>query len=110
MLIAYFSISIYLPALDRHARLIKRQNPANAAWLADACPHLVLNGKIDEVGVHQHLIRRPQLRIVLKEQRCGYFLAADRGIRCVTGPANVDSDEAKTMQDPTHQQVYADVC
>ena len=46
-------------------------------------PHLVFDGKVDEVGVHQHLVRRPQLRIVLEEQRCGYLVAAARLLLCV---------------------------
>jgi hypothetical protein len=31
-------------------------------------PHLVLDGEIDEVGVHNDLVGGPQLRVVLEEQ------------------------------------------
>lgn len=36
--------------------------------------HLVLDRKVDEVGVDQNLIRRPQLRIVLEEECRGRLL------------------------------------
>ena len=39
-------------------------------------PDLVLDGEIDEVGIHQHLVRWTQLSVVLEEQRCGCLLTA----------------------------------
>lgn len=46
--------------------------------------HLVLDGEVDEVGVHQHLVGRPQLRVVLEKQR-GRHLVAARAVGAVCG-------------------------
>lgn len=37
--------------------------------------HLVLDREVNKVSVHQHLVGRPQLRVVAEEERGGHFLA-----------------------------------
>lgn len=32
--------------------------------------HLVFYGEVDEVGIHQNLVWRPKLAVVLEEERC----------------------------------------
>ena len=45
--------------------------PKGVGWA-----HLVLDRKVDEVGIHQHLVGGPQLRVVLEKERRRHLLPA----------------------------------
>ncbi len=51
-------------------------NPVRTAQpqACNLCTHLVLDGEVDEVCVDQHLVGRPQLRVVAEEQRRRHLL------------------------------------
>ena len=53
------------------------QTPQNYVfYVGRVLAHLVLDRKIDKVGVHKHLVGGPQLRVVLEEERRRHLLPA----------------------------------
>ena len=38
--------------------------------------YLVFDREVDEIGIHQHMVGGPKLRVILEEKRCGHLLPA----------------------------------
>ena len=88
------------PPVPGSGRSVTRCSPVQERGCSPRCSaaaHLVLYGEVDEVGVHEHLVRRPQLRVVLKEQRGRRLLPARPRPAVTLTSARLHSTPLKTL-------------
>lgn len=67
--------------MDLQRSTTLQEHASLADQVHNACPvhhkimtYLVLDRKVDEIGIHQDMVRRPKLRVILEEKGCGHLL------------------------------------
>ena len=76
---------------------------------ANSTPNLVLDGEVDEVGVHNHPIRRPERRVVAEEQSRRDLRPAQHKPKRHNQPKQAYQTETKNQNANRHSHIAAEL-